>query len=57
MPDARRSAVSIESVSRVLLSTFAVKRSTTTSIVCFSCFFNFGTSVSATTVPSTRARE
>ena len=57
IPEARRSAVSIESVKRVLDSAFAVKRSTTTSIVCFSCFFNFGTSVSWITSPSTRARE
>ena len=56
IPDARRSAVSIESVSRDLESGFALKRSTTTSIVCFSCFFNFGASERATTSPSMRAR-
>ncbi|CAB4887940.1 unannotated protein [freshwater metagenome] len=45
-PLASLSAVSIESVRRDLLSCFAVRRSTTTSIVCFSCFFNFGGSES-----------
>ena len=57
IPEARRSAVSIESVSRVLLSALAVNRSTTTSMVCFSCFFSLGASESATTSPSIRARE
>ena len=51
------SAVSIESVSRDLLSAFAVRRSMTTSIVCFSCFLSFGGSVSVMISPSTRARE
>ena len=46
IPDARRSAVSMESVSLVFDSSFAVRRSTTTSIVCFSCFLSLGTSVS-----------
>ena len=57
MPEANRKAVSIESVNLVLLSTFAVKRSITTSIVCFSCFLSLGASLRATTTPSIRARE
>ena len=57
MPDANRRAVSIESVKRDLDSAFAVRRSTTTSIVCFSCFLSFGASVSATISPSILARE
>jgi len=36
---------------------FTVSRSITTPMSCFSCFFSFGTSASAWTVPSTRARE
>ena len=51
------SAVSIESVRRDLDSAFAVKRSMTTSIVCFSCFFNLGGSESEIASPSTMARE
>ena len=43
-PLASFSAVSIESVILDLLSDFTLKRSTTTSMVCFSCFFSFGTS-------------
>ena len=57
IPEANRSAVSIESVNLVLLSGFAVKRSMTTSIVCFSCFLSLGASLSATTSPSIRALE
>ena len=57
IPEERRSAVSIESVNRVLLSALAVRRSMTTSMVCFSCFFNFGASDSWITSPSMRARE
>ena len=56
IPDARRSAVSIESVKRDFDSGLALRRSTTTSIVCFSCFFNFGASLKATISPSIRAR-
>ena len=57
IPDANLKAFSIESVRRVLLSALAVKRSITTSMVCFSCFFSFGASDSCTTSPSIRARE
>ena len=39
-PPARPSAVSTESVIRCLLLALAVSRSTTTSMVCFSCFFS-----------------
>ena len=46
MPPARPSAVSTESVMRCLLVALAVSRSTTASIVCFSCFFSRGGSVS-----------
>ena len=46
-PLASLSAVSIESVIRDLLSAFTANRSTTTSIVCFSCFLSFGTSAIA----------
>ena len=56
IPDANRSAVSIESVKRDFDSALALRRSTTTSIVCFSCFFNFGASLRATICPSIRAR-
>ena len=45
-PPARPSAVSTESVIRCLLEARAVSRSTTTSMVCFSCFFSAGGSVS-----------
>ena len=45
-PLPKRRAVSIESVRRDLLSAFAVRRSITTSMVCFSCFLSFGGSVS-----------
>ncbi|CAB5144473.1 unannotated protein [freshwater metagenome] len=55
-PDASLNAVSIESVIRDLLSSFTESRSTTTSIVCFSCFFNLGTSAIAYTFPSTLTR-
>ena len=41
---------------RCLLLGRAASRSTTTSIVCFSCFFSFGGSVSGYTTPSTRTR-
>ena len=57
IPEANRSAVSIESVNRLFDSAFAVRRSTTTSMVCFSCFFNFGGSESEIVSPSTLARE
>ena len=50
-------AVSIESVSRRLADVLTVRRSITTAMSCFSCFFSFGGSVSWWTVPSTRARE
>ena len=56
-PFANFRAVSIESVIRDLDSFFTASRSTTTSIECFSCFFSFGTSLSAYTTPSTLARE
>ncbi len=56
MPAARRSAVSTESVSRCLAVDLTASRSTTTSIVCFSCFLSLGGSVSGWTTPSTRAR-
>ena len=56
-PPARPSAVSTESVSRRLRrSSLTTRRSTTTSMVCFSCFFSLGGSVSGSTSPSTRAR-
>ena len=57
MPWAKRRAVSIESVKRDFDSALAVSRSITTSMLCFSCFFNLGASESATTSPSMRARE
>ena len=56
MPPASLSAVSTESVSRCLALALTASRSTTTSMVCFSCFFSFGGSVSGCTTPSTRAR-
>ena len=54
MPSARFSAVSTESVSRCLAPALTVRRSTTTSMSCFSCFFSFGGSASVCTTPSTR---
>ncbi len=42
MPSASRSAVSTESVMRCRADIFAVRRSMTTSIECFSCFFKRG---------------
>ena len=56
MPPASPSAVSTESVSRCLALPLTASRSTTTSMVCFSCFFSFGGSVSGWTTPSIRAR-
>lgn len=56
MPPERPRAVSTESVRRRLALSLTVRRSTTTSMVCFSCFFSFGGSESWTVVPSTRAR-
>ena len=56
MPPASFSAVSIESVIRCLALALTASRSTTTSMVCFSCFLSFGGSVSGCTTPSTRAR-
>ncbi|CAM5364770.1 hypothetical protein SANTM175S_04201 [Streptomyces antimycoticus] len=56
MPPERPSAVSTESVSRRLALSFTVRRSITTSMVCFSCFFSFGGSDSWIVAPSTRAR-
>ena len=56
MPPESPSAVSTESVSRRLAVSLTVRRSTTTSMVCFSCFFSFGGSVSWIVSPSTRAR-
>ena len=56
MPPDSPSADSTESVSRCLLAALTLSRSTTTSMVCFSCFFSFGGSVSGCTTPSTRAR-
>ena len=56
IPEANLRAVSIESVKRDFDSGLALKRSTTTSMVCFSCFFNFGASLKATISPSIRAR-
>ena len=56
MPPDRPRAVSTESVSRRLALSLTVRRSTTTSMVCFSCFLSFGGSVSWTVAPSTRAR-
>ena len=41
---------------RCLLDALTVSRSTTASMVCFSCFFSFGGSVSGCTTPSTRTR-
>ncbi len=55
-PDSRR-AVSTESVSRRLALSLTVRRSMTTSTVCFSCFLSFGGSASWIVSPSTRARE
>ena len=56
MPPASPSADSIESVSRCLAPALTASRSTTTSMVCFSCFLSFGGSVSGCTTPSTRTR-
>ena len=59
-PPASPSAVSTESVSRRLAPLsfpLATRRSTTTSMVCLTCFSSLGGSVSDTTSPSTRARE
>ena len=56
MPPERPSAVSTESVSRRLALSFTVRRSMTTSMVCFSCFFSVGGSESWMVSPSTRAR-
>ncbi len=56
MPPLSRRAVSTESVSRRLALSLTVRRSTTTSTVCFSCFFSLGGSASWTVSPSTRAR-
>ena len=53
----RRSAVSTESVKRRRDSALTARRSTTTSILCFSCFLSIGTSSRPTTTPSTRTRE
>ena len=50
-------AVSIESVRRDFDSALAVRRSTTTSIVCFSCFLSLGGSESDIASPSIMARE
>ena len=55
MPPDSPSAVSTESVSRRFALSLTVRRSTTTSIVCFSCFFSFGGSESWIVCPSTRA--
>ena len=59
-PEARFSAVSIESVSRRFDVGFAASRSTTTSIVCFFCLSSFGgpsiMSASWIVSPLTRAR-
>ncbi|SHU23491.1 Uncharacterised protein [Mycobacteroides abscessus subsp. abscessus] len=54
MPSARCSAVSTESVRRCLELALTDRRSMTTSISCFSCFFSLGGSVSECTTPSTR---
>ena len=54
MPSARFSAVSTESVNRCLALALTVRRSTTTSMSCFSCFFSFGGSANECTTPSTR---
>ena len=43
-PEERRSAVSILSVNRRAASALTARRSTTTSMVCFSCFLSFGAS-------------
>lgn len=56
MPPERPRAVSTESVRRRLALSLTVRRSTTTSMVCFSCFLSFGGSESWTVCPSTRAR-
>ena len=59
-PPASPSAVSTESVSRRFApesSPLATRRSTTTSMLCLTCFSSLGGSVSDTTSPSTRARE
>ena len=45
-----------EPVSRRLADGLTASRSTTTSMVCFSCFLSFGGSVSGCTTPSMRAR-
>jgi hypothetical protein len=47
------SAVSTESVRRRLATALTVRRSTTTSMVCFSCFLSFGGSAREWTTPST----
>ena len=57
MPLPSFNAVSIESVIRDFDSGLTCKRSTTISIVCFSCFLSFGGSANWITAPSTRARE
>ncbi|CAM5686650.1 hypothetical protein SGLAM104S_02966 [Streptomyces glaucescens] len=57
MPPDRPRAVSTESVRRRLAESFTVRRSTTTSMVCFSCFFRVGGLESWIVSPSTRARE
>ena len=57
VPFDRRNAVSTESVRRRLASGLTARRSITTSIVCFSCFFSFGGSAKLCTTPSIRARE
>ncbi len=56
MPPESPSAVSTESVSRRLALSFTVRRSMTTSMVCFSCFLSLGGSASWIVWPSTRAR-
>ncbi len=57
MPPDRPRAVSTESVRRRLALSLTVRRSTTTSMVCFSCFFSVGGLESWIVSPSTRARE
>ena len=57
IPLASFSAVSTESVNRCCELAFALNLSTTTSIVCFSCFFSSGISSNVNTFPSTLARE
>src|SRR5215469_16751310 len=53
---ARLQLVDGQRVIRCLLDALAVSRSTTASMVCFSCFFSLGGSVSGWTTPSTRTR-